>query len=45
MSELRSRLNSVQKRTKAKESGNKVNKIPFFVDYDASKRMVGQKCN
>ena len=30
MSELRSRLNSVQKRTKAKESGNKVHKIPFL---------------
>ena len=41
MSELRSRLKSVQNRTTAKESGNKVNKIFFFVEYDASKRMVG----
>ena len=45
MSELRSRLNSVKKRTKAKESGNTVHKIPFFVEYDASEIMVGQKCN
>ena len=45
MSELRSRPNSVQKRTKAKESGHKVHKITFFGEYDASKRMVGQKFN
>ena len=45
MSELRSRLNSVQKRTKAKESGNEAHKITFFVEYDSSKRIVGQKFN
>ena len=46
MSELHSCLNSVQKRTKAKESGSEIQKNYFVVvEYDASKAMVVQNFN